>query len=424
MSEKRRACYVMGLVLLAAGVMPVGGQLLPSVKVSQETNGLRVRFTGALMTAASPAGPWQIVTNALDPYVPSPNEAGHYYRSFISMADPLFSADSVVPLKIAGPMQAAFEMAYAGSPDGIFPPIREKPYFDGLLMMGNRTFPVSLRVRGNSSLQECPFPKLKFKVSSDSRLGTPFEDAREVKIGTHCAEGGRGNIGRLRDETATYREALAYQVLHAAGFIAPKVRRALIEYQDTTPATNQGAEAGWNATRQALLIEDIEVVATRLSAVRVLDETELQAVDTAMLGEQLLTDMQLFHALIGNWDYSLSWNSKGVWNTEVLEMSNGQLLPVAGDFDLASFVTGHVRGSAPRDYHPEMQELEREILFQVERIRGEAPKGTFEVAKQRFVEKRAAVEASIAASQLDNEGRANAIRHVAAFYDALGRERR
>ena len=209
--------------------------------------------------------------------------------------------------------------------------------------------PVTIRVRGNSSLQECPFPKLKFKVSREVRPGTPFAQARELDLGTHCAEGGWGSIGRLREQKAVYREVLAYEVLRLLEFTSPKVRRALIEYHDTTPATNASASGGWRITRNASLLEDIEVVAERLGG-RALEDTEAAALPGTAFGPQAITDLQFFNALIGNWDYAIATDSIGVWNIEVIELPTGptnQFLPVAGDFDLASWVTGVVRRHRP-----------------------------------------------------------------------------
>jgi hypothetical protein len=142
-----------------------------------------------------------------------------FYRSL--EADSIFSESSVVEFSLSGPLQQHFALALAGMPDGIFPPERPKPCFDGVLTLSGRDVPVTIRVRGNSSLQECPFPKLKFKVSRADRGDTPFFDAREIKIGTHCAEGGRGSIGRLCEEAATFREALAYEVMERLGFVSP-----------------------------------------------------------------------------------------------------------------------------------------------------------------------------------------------------------
>src|SRR5262249_12986122 len=163
------------------------------------------------------------LTNASSPLLINPAEPGTYYRSSRAEDESIFSSRSVLRGVVSGPLQEYFDLAFAGTPDGIFPPHRETPYFDGTLKMGVAEVPVKLRVRGNSSLQECPFPKLKFKVSKENRAGTPFADAREVKIGTHCAEGGRGNIGRLRDERAAFREAVAYEIMELLGFVGPRV---------------------------------------------------------------------------------------------------------------------------------------------------------------------------------------------------------
>lgn len=401
-----------GQGMLAAGVSP-------SLRVWLDGEKTQIAFTGLLLSAPAPEGPWEVVTNALSPHTPAPSPGQRFYRSLVPPQPALFGSREVFPLRVTGPMQAHFDLAYAGVPDGIIPPFRDKPYFTGTVEIPGLSLPVDLRVRGNSSLQECPFPKLKFKVSRASRAGTPFESAREVKIGTHCAEGGRGTIGRLRHEIAAYREALAYEILDTLGLIAPKVRRASIEYRDTTPPTNAQVSVGWVLTRESLLLEDIEVVAERYVAAKVLDDEALGQVQTSQINPQTITDLQLFHALIGNWDYTLGWDYKGVWNTDVIELNDGTLLPVAGDFDLASWVTTEVVSSAPHWYHPELTELERETLFQVERIRDQAPAGTYGAARARFQEKRTALESQVASAQLDDEGRANAGRHLTAWYTAL-----
>lgn len=251
--------------------------------------------------------------------------------------------------------------------------------------MGGLELPVSLRVRGNSSLQECPFPKLKFKVATDHRAGTPFADAREIKIGTHCAEGGRGNIGRLRDERAAFREALAYEVMTGLGFVGPRVRRAQIEYQDTSP-TNGGIDAGWRLARAAVILDDIEVVAERLGG-RALSDAEIDKLSRGVFPEQLLADLQMLQALLGNWDYSLGVDVSGLWNTDVVELSDKTVIPVAGDFDLASWVTGEVRPRTPRDYHPELPPVDRQVRYvryDLEQITLRVSGESFQSASNRF----------------------------------------
>ena len=274
------------------------------------------------------------------------------------------------------------------------------------------------------------------KVSAEDRPDTPFFDAREIKIGTHCAEGGRGNIGRLRDERAAFREALAYEVMTTMGFISPRVRRARIEYRDITPPpeVDPGGEVGgsasdpadgsqWPITRNAALLDDIEVVAERLGG-RALSDDEIAALTKAGFDAQLVTELELLHALLGNWDFKLSPDGQGLWNTDVIELPNKQLVPVAGDFDLASFVTGQVRLSAPQDYHPELAEVERQALYDVEGVQARSTPELFAAAVERYGQNRPALESLIKAAAVDDDGRTNALRHVTAFFDALATVKR
>lgn len=391
--------------------------LAPHLAIQQTGNEIRVVFTGLLQSATNVVGPWQTIASAESPFlVDAASSERRFFRSQ-SEVDGIFSSDAVVELRFEGPFQAHFDLAFAGTPDGIIPPHREKPYFEGELKMGAWELPVRLRVRGNSSLQECPFPKLKFKVSSDDREGTPFFDAREVKIGTHCAEGGRGTVGRLRDETATFREALAYEILAELEFTGPRVRRARIEYRDSSPA-REGSTTGWEFAREALILDDIEVVGERLGG-RALSDEEVAALKDANFDAQLVANLELFHVLLGNWDHVLSTNGVGLWNTDVIELADGRLLPVAGDFDLASWVTGEVRGSAPHDYHPELGDVEREARYQVEQLRGRVPDTVFEAGRQLFEIHQPAIQSKVESALLDEPGRTNALRHVTSFYQAL-----
>ncbi|MFO1498358.1 MAG: hypothetical protein U1G07_08205 [Verrucomicrobiota bacterium] len=234
----------------------------PAITIARTNQQVTVTFTAQLQSATNVSGPWITVTNAPNPFVVDLAAAHTLYRAVASGVESVFSARSIVRWTVAGPFQKHFELAHAGMPDGIVPPKREKPPFDGTLASTNATLPVGLRVRGNSSLQECPFPKMQLKVSKENRAGTPFADAREIKIGTHCAEGGRGGIGRLRDQRAAFREALAYETMAVLGFISPRVRRARIEYHDTTPP-GQAEEVGWTVQRDAFIFDDVEVVAER-----------------------------------------------------------------------------------------------------------------------------------------------------------------
>ncbi|MBX3732699.1 MAG: hypothetical protein KF791_08900 [Verrucomicrobiae bacterium] len=378
---------------------------------------IHVRFDGFVESAAELGGPWVPMTAATSPFLTGDPDGLRFYRGG-DLTDPAaFGSRSVAEWIIAGPLQQHFELAFAGMPDGIFPPRREKPYFDGSVTVAGRTIPVSLRVRGNSSLQECPFPKIKLKVSRKDREGTPFASAREVKIGTHCAEGGQGSIGRLRDERATFREALAYEAMELLGFVSPKVRRARIEFRDTSPGDDPELR-GWTVTRMAMVLEDPEVVAERDGG-RALSDEEVGALTNARFGAQLIADLRFLHVLLGNWDFVLTEDGRDLWNTDVIRRGDGVLVPLAGDFDLCSWVTAQVRSSAPWDYLPDLPERDRNVRFELQTLRQSLPHATFDAAAARFAARRADLELLVAAALVDAAGRTNAAAHVTTFFNGL-----
>lgn len=398
-----------------SGSLSLRSATAPTLRIEREGSQTRLVFTGILESATTVQGPWTTVVGAVSPWVMDVSGGGgRFYRT---RTEGLFDARTVVDWTLKGPLQTHFELAFAGLPDGIIPPKREKPYFDGRMQMGDFDLPASLRVRGNSSLQECPFPKLKLKLSRENREGTPLASAREIKIGSHCAEGGRGPVGRLREQTATYREALAYEVMDVLGFLSPRVRRARIDYFDTSPANEEGT-TGWHVQRQAMLVEDIEVVGERLGG-RALSDEEITALRDAGFEDQLLVDLKCFHALLGNWDYSLAQSGDNLWNTDVVVLPGGKRVPVAGDFDLASWVTGEVRLMAPHDYRPDLDDLTREAYFELSEIRSQTTEAAFATSRTRFTERRSAMESWIAAADLDEPGRSNAVRHVTVFFEAM-----
>ena len=396
---------------LLAGIDP------PRIEISRDLGQLTVTFTGVLQTSPTVTGPWTDQSTAVSPFHPDGKSGLTFYRSAGPSAQSIFASRSIVDLVITGPLHAHFNLAAAGSPDGIFPPHREKPPFEGMVKLGALELPVGLRVRGNSSLQECPFPKLTLKVAKASREGTPFFDAREIKIGTHCADGGHGNVGRLRDERATYREVLAYETMDLMGFLSPRVRRAEIEFRDTTP-TNGGVEGGWQITRKAMLLEDPEVVGERLGG-HALDDLELEKLTDAGFGEQLITDLRLLHVLLGNWDYALSFDGRGLWNTDVISLPDGKLVPMLGDFDLASWVTGTVRRTFPQDYRPELPDLDRRARYELEQIQASIKLEIFRAAQDRFIAHREAIQSLATSAEVDEEGRTNVLKHIEAFYSAI-----
>ncbi|MBN8246269.1 MAG: hypothetical protein J0L84_02355 [Verrucomicrobia bacterium] len=407
-----------GEFLVTAGGAPAAAG--PTVAIHREASGTTITFMGLLQAGISAAGPWADVVGADTPFLETSDAPQRFYRS--RDMGGVFEEEGVVRLVLQGPLQRHFELAFAGLPDGIFPPVREKPWFPGSVRVAGEEIRATLRVRGNSSLQECPFPKLKFKVAREDREGTPFAGAREVKVGSHCAEGGRGSIGRLREEAAVYREAMAYEVMHLLGFLSPRVERARVTYRDTSPP-REGSETGWTLTRNAMLLDDAEVVAERLGG-RALDDDEITALTDADFDAQTITDLRCFHVLLGNWDFALSVDGRNLWNTEVIERADGRLIPVAGDFDLASWVTEEVQDTVPHDYLPELPLLDRRARYELEVLGKSVTPAQFAAAKERFASKRSELESLVQGALVDEVGRTNALRHLTVFQNALAATQR
>lgn len=111
-------------------------------------------------------------------------------------------------------------------------------------------------------------------------------------------------MGRLRDQRAAFREALGYEIMARLGFVAPRVRRAHIEYRDTSLPTRD-VPTEWQLVRDGFILEDIEVVAERLGG-RALSEEDVAGLADAGFDGELIAALRLLHALLGNWDYTLS----------------------------------------------------------------------------------------------------------------------
>jgi hypothetical protein len=312
-----------------------------------------------------------------------------------------------------------------------------------------KTLEATFKVRGNSSLSECPFPKLSIKLTDAGKLAaknTMFAKQSKLKIGTHCADADDdhgGTIGRLRNEKSPLREGYVYQALAAVLPTTLATRPAKITYVDT--AATDPANA--STERNAMLLEHIEKLAKRSGA----PDEHCRQVDGAEECDPVLTDSEvggvdprdgmdrsriaiisLFHAAVGNWDWRLSvaptsTNGSRVWNNEVMLLpkegspsppATPELVkfPVAHDFDLASAVTGRLRGRT--DPTPaKLTAQAKEYLARTEGLTNEE----VAAAKARFIEKKSALYAVADSAILDEPGRANAKAHLDAFFGELER---
>ncbi|MFC1610970.1 hypothetical protein ACFL6C_08425 [Myxococcota bacterium] len=350
----------------------------------------------------------------------------------------LLDSDGPGVLTIEGDFEVAFSAAFAGQPDGMIPPTRVKEYFPGRVTYataeGRVVIPpadedpvpadgekaaVSIKVRGNSSLQECPFPKLKLKVHKSYRGGTAFERTKKIKIGTHCADDAApGNIGRLRHQKATWREAFVFALLEELEIVSQRAKPISIEYVDTS--TDETTE------RKAFVFEHQNVLAARMGGQAMEDPQETYEGDPLeQMNQQTLARIHLFHSLIGNWDWELGTLERGVavWNTDVLIMPDGQQIPLPADFDLASIVTGaEIRErDIPPDVLPDEPNLHvrQAAHFLSWKLGTLLSSDELAVAKQHFIDHKVAIRARLEEALLGDEGRDLARTHIDAFFRAL-----
>lgn len=360
----------------------------------------------------------------------------------------LFDRSEVLTFRIEAPLGEAFAKAAAGLPNGPLPgmPRRSKDPFLGTLTYtapggAQVTLPIELKVRGNSSLTECSFPKLTVKIRKDELAGAPlgpFAGDTKFKLGTHCGEvdSATGQIGRLRHQTAAHREAAVYGLLGTvldgtADEPALHARAARVTYVDTS-----GGGAAAPLERDAFVLEDLARLARRLGAVDhcrtvegeeacdpVLEDAEISALDPATLPLPNVALLGAFHAMVGNWDYSLGTalgrGKPELWNTDVVIFGPAdapRMLPIAQDFDLASAVTGEVRGK-DRDAPDALRTQAENFVSNLDPL----PAPVREATLQRLRARRADVVKAAERLPMDDAGRANLLRHIEVFYAALER---
>ncbi|MGE0867636.1 MAG: hypothetical protein AB7P03_03680 [Kofleriaceae bacterium] len=331
----------------------------------------------------------------------------------------LFSAEGPSEFKLEGALEPAFRAAHAGEPNGIFPPMRITDPFPGKVGYGDVMVDAELEVRGNSSLQECEFPKLKFKTDKQQSKDTAFDGARKIKIGTHCSEGGGGVIGRLREEKATWREAAIYPMMRALQMNAQLAKPVTFTYLDTS--TNE------SLTRKAFIFEHIDLAAGRLGGEPIDDPEQWNGDPAETMEMQSIVRAHFFEALVGNWDWHIKLGPSRpeggqLWNVEAITFGD-KIEPLLSDFDLASAVTGHlIKDNAldARVLPDEPDVLVRQAAhYLAYKFGAQFTDDELHAARDHFIAQRADLEAVVEQVSIDDEGRDNLRAHVAAFYKAL-----
>jgi len=328
-----------------------------------------------------------------------------------------FDDPSVAAFTIEAPLQQLFDR---GVRDESFD-VQGRVRFDTAT---TDAIDVTVSVRGNTSRDECPFPKLKLKLKGDD--AGPFGGMHAVKVNTHCGDAPGEDLseryGRLANEKSPWREAVVYRIAQAAGARTPRTRLARITYVDTS------ATDARRITRNALIVEDDDDMKERFGAIAEITPAEFTnakelftPVDTARVA--------FTQALIGNFDWCLMMQPddryrcdprRKLWNMAALRTSSGAI-PVLEDFDLAGPVTGrHVWFDHvfPQDFSA--SPVDTEVIAQVQRTRTLFDRAMLDRMRQEFQSRREAINAAIDSTTVDAQGARLARAYVDAFFRAIG----
>jgi hypothetical protein len=344
---------------------------------------------------------------------------------------PLFQSQDILSMRLEAPLQDLFDQIPKPVADEYAPGGFQVPDVSSLSTKGKLVYtdakgahrvPVTITLRGNTSLFELPFPKLTLDVAKPDAKGTIFEHSKKLKLGTHGGETDRLTpLGRRINQESTHREAFVYALLDSLGIPTLKTRPALMTYLDTgTKKVAQASPAG-ELVRKAFFLEDDDDAAQRYGAT-VLDEAADGGLDA--IGDEFdwvdVERIGLAEALVGNVDWQLD---RALWNVKAFKQANGHVIFAPYDFDLAATVTAFEPEAPPLFFPKESVEVRNEaVLLNTLRANG-FEKKTLEAALASLVAKRGAAEAAIAASSLAAADKAIMKKHLDAFYAAAAPEK-
>ncbi len=199
---------------------------------------------------------------------------------------------------------------------------------------------VRVFVRGESSLSDCPFPKLKLEFTDKEQLkGTPFKTHGKVRLNTHCGPGEektRSKLGRVLNGIGPVREDLAYRLVRAAGIPTYLTRVAKVVYDDTASHKKTNSFA--------MFMESGDDAAQRFAKSRLIPEDGkfLDSAKGEVTGKTTPTndaEVIVAEAIVGNRDFDGGY----LHNVDAFGVPKGpKVFKIAQDFDLGAITLGDV----------------------------------------------------------------------------------
>ena len=178
------------------------------------------------------------------------------------------------------------------------------------------TVPLQARTRGIWRLRMCDFPPLRLNFSGETSKGSVFHKLDKPKLVSYCQDS-NGYEQYILQEFQLYR---IYQLLTP---VSHKARLLRVTYADS-------GSGKVRTIRYGFLLEEPKAMAARLGG-KVMEEKGATASDLDPDQDALLG---VYEYMIGNTDFSIA----GLHNVELLLKENGDVLPIAYDFDFAGAV--------------------------------------------------------------------------------------
>jgi hypothetical protein len=229
-----------------------------------------------------------------------------------------------------------------------------------------KSIAVEVRVRGQTSREDCTFPKIEVDYKKAAVVGTMFEGLSKIRLNTHCGEPSEEmthtEIGRVLGEVGPTREAVAYQLLEVLELNSFRTKLIDVRYNLSSSRVLQ---------RKALALESKKNMLKRLGPGTLFKQLPGDSGEFDIDGENPFAALEnwteellnraprdhllrvvLFHALIGNGDYSVGIKDllgldrhfmitpiSPFWNTPLFlnPQLESELLPA--DFDVALATT-------------------------------------------------------------------------------------
>jgi hypothetical protein len=268
---------------------------------------------------------------------------------------------------------------------------------------------VRIKLRGNSSLRLCTFPKIEFSfVQKEKLVGTVFEGQRKIDLNTHCTPEGLGSAFPLREE-------LIYRMMRVLGIPTYGSRPAAATYVESSTGIelHEGAPAFFLEDRKSVLkrtggvevLNSFQAIGAEPSADRRYDFKGYRHAPGVDEGEIART--YLLEAAVGNYDWILPGELSEKWsylqNIKLIETSEPRSFFFPVDFDRSAIVYegGAVRFVGEESFTVTPANRDKILELELAAARKRFEPAVFDQAKSAFIAKKEELRVLLAAQYPD-----------------------